>query len=101
MKEYLNSAIGRLRFIGLLEGVSLLVLLGIAMPLKYLANQPDAVKLVGWAHGILFVLFVVLVLLMHFERNWSYKKTALAIAAAFVPFGTFLFDRQLKKEAQH
>ena len=74
MKEYLNSAIGRLRFVGLLEGVSLLVLLGIAMPLKYLANQPDAVKLVGWAHGVLFVLFVVLVLLCILKETGLTKR---------------------------
>ena len=98
MKHLLNSAIGRLRIVGIAEGISLLVLLGIAMPLKYMANIPEAVKVVGWIHGILFVLFITMVLMMHQEKHWTIKKTALAIIASFLPFGTFVFDRQLKKE---
>ena len=53
---------GRLRLIAFLEGLSLLVLLGIAMPLKYLAGQPAAVRYVGMTHGLLFVLYVLLVI---------------------------------------
>lgn len=97
----LESPIGRLRFIGIAEGLSLLVLLGIAMPLKYLANQPEAVKITGWIHGVLFVAFVVAVLLMYHERNWPVKKVALAFIAAFLPFGTFVFDAQLRKEERN
>jgi integral membrane protein len=100
MKELLGSPMGRLRFIGMAEGLSLLVLLGIAMPLKYLANQPEAVKIVGWIHGLLFVAFVAAVLVMYYERNWPFKKVVVAFIAAFLPFGTFVFDAQLKKEEQ-
>ena len=100
MKELLGTPIGRLRLIGIAEGLSLLVLLGIAMPLKYLANQPEAVKITGWIHGVLFVAFVVAVLVMYYERNWPFKKVVLAFIAAFLPFGTFVFDAHLKKEEQ-
>jgi len=100
MKNMLGNPIGRLRLIGIAEGLSLLILLGIAMPLKYMADQPEAVKYTGWIHGILFVGYVVAVLFMFYERNWSFKKVILACLAAFLPFGTFVFDAQLRKEEQ-
>ena len=87
-----------LRRIGFAEGVSLLLLLFVAMPLKYIWDQPEAVKIIGWMHGSLFVLFIILALYTFKRRNWSLKKLAIAFVAAFVPFGTFVFDRRLKKE---
>jgi integral membrane protein len=87
-----------LRFIGIAEGVSLLVLLGIAMPLKYMAGIPEAVKIIGWIHGLLFVLFMAAVLYVYLTRKWPFKKLVFAFVAAFLPFGTFVFDAQLKKE---
>ena len=96
----LQNSIGRLRFIGMLEGISLLVLMGIAMPLKYFAGKPEAVKYVGWAHGLLFVLFMMAVAVAYFQRNWPFRKVIFAFIAAFLPFGTFIFDRQLKKEEE-
>jgi integral membrane protein len=94
----LNNSIARLRFIGIAEGVSLLVLLGIAMPLKYMAGIPEAVKIIGWIHGLLFVLFMAAVLYVYLTRKWPFKKLVFAFVAAFLPFGTFVFDAQLKKE---
>ena len=99
MKKLLESPIGRLRLVGMAEGISLLVLLGIAMPLKYWAGLPEMVKVVGWAHGVLFVAFIAMVLFVYQEKNWPLKKVAFAFIAAFLPFGTFVFDAQLKKEA--
>ena len=94
----LNTSIGRLRIIGILEGISLLVLMGIAMPLKYFAGNPEPVRIVGWMHGILFVLFMLAVLVVYFQRNWPFKKLIFAFLAAFFPFGTFIFDAQLRRE---
>ena len=94
----LSTSIGRLRLIGILEGISLLVLLGIAMPLKYIAGKPEAVKITGWIHGALFILFMLAVMIVYFQRRWPFKKVVLAFIAAFFPFGTFIFDAQLKKE---
>ncbi|MCA9662201.1 MAG: DUF3817 domain-containing protein [Myxococcales bacterium] len=96
----LQTTIGRLRLIGLLEGTSFLVLLGIAMPLKYLAGQPLAVKLVGWAHGALFMLFVLALFHAASDRDWPLKKMAAGFIAAVIPFGTFIFDANLRREAE-
>ncbi|RYZ30280.1 MAG: DUF3817 domain-containing protein [Chitinophagaceae bacterium] len=93
-----TSSIALLRKVGILEGVSLLVLLFIAMPLKYIWDQPGAVKIVGWLHGALFVLFMLLVLRVYDQKGWPFKKLIYAFIAAFLPFGTFVFDRQLKED---
>ena len=98
MQEMLRTSIGRLRLIGMAEGISLLVLFGIAMPLKYIAGKPEAVTVIGWIHGLLFVLFMIAVIIVYDQRNWPFKKLVYAFLAAFLPFGTFIFDKQLKKE---
>jgi integral membrane protein len=94
----LTTAIGRLRVIGFVEGISYLVLMGIAMPLKYLADMPMAVKVTGWAHGVLFVAFSFALLHVFLVHKWSFVKGALAFIAALVPFGTFVLDRHLREE---
>ncbi len=95
MMDLLKNTIGRLRIIGFLEGVSFLVLLFIAMPLKYMANLPLAVKITGMAHGLLFVLYILYVVMAKIEYNWSAKKSVLAFVASLVPFGTFWADAKL------
>jgi integral membrane protein len=95
-----KSSIGLLRKVGFLEGVSLLILLFIAMPLKYIWGEPGAVKIVGWIHGALFVFFMLLVLRVYDQHNWPFKKVILAFIAAFLPFGTFVFDKRLKAEEE-
>jgi integral membrane protein len=92
------TSIAVLRKVGMLEGISLLVLLFIAMPLKYIWGEPIAVKIVGWLHGFLFVLFMLLVLRVYDQKGWPFKKVIYAFIAAFLPFGTFVFDKQLKEE---
>ena len=94
----LSNPIGRLRLIGLIEGISFLVLLGIAMPLKYAAGMPLAVKYVGWAHGGLFLLFLLALGQAAAETDWGFKKIAGAFVASVVPFGTFVLDKQLKQD---
>lgn len=91
----LLTSLGRLRLIGFLEGISLLLLLGVAMPLKYLAGQPTAVRYAGMAHGLLFVLYVLLLIQVAIERRWSFGKVSLALLASVVPFGTFWAERRL------
>lgn len=95
MIHLLKDTLGRLRIIGFLEGISFLVLLFIAMPLKYMAGQPMAVKITGMAHGLLFVLYILYVIMAKVEYNWSIKKTVLALLASLVPFGTFWADVKL------
>lgn len=82
------------RFLGLAEGLSFLLLLLIAMPLKYMAGMPKAVSVVGMAHGVLFIAYVLLAIRVYAEQDWPPRRLALAWAAAVVPFGTFLFDRK-------
>jgi integral membrane protein len=94
----MKTTIGRLRVIGLLEGTSFLILLGIAMPLKYMFGLPFAVKLVGWAHGLLFVLFCVALAQAAVSARWSVLRAASVFVAALLPFGPFLIDGRLKRE---
>jgi integral membrane protein len=86
--------------VGLAEGVSFLVLLGIAMPLKYLLAMPLAVRVVGLLHGVLFVAFVYLVFEAMGSLRWSWKQVGLALVASLLPFGTILLDRKLRREAE-
>jgi integral membrane protein len=94
----LRTSIGRLRVAGWLEGSSLLVLMGIAMPLKYLAGRPRAVEIVGWIHGVLFVVYSLLLLEALLDRKWPLRRAALLFIAAFLPFGTFVVDGRLRRE---
>lgn len=88
----------RFRHIAIAEGISFLLLLLIAMPLKYLADLPQAVRFAGSLHGVLFIAFVVLA----WESRKEYKKTigwfGKALLASVLPFGTFVMDKQWKKE---
>lgn len=84
-----------LRIIAFLEGISLIILLAIAMPLKYYANNPEPVKIIGMAHGILFIFYVINVIYAQLTLSWTYKKTALALIASIIPFGTFYADKKL------
>lgn len=95
MLDFLLNPLARLRAVSILEGLSLLVLLGIAMPLKYLAHEPAAVRVVGMAHGVLFVAYVLLLAQNAFERRWSIGKAGLGLVLSVVPFGAFYAERQL------
>ena len=82
------------RLIALLEGISFLSLLLIAMPLKYWMGIPAAVRLAGSVHGFLFLLYCLLAFLLAGEAKWSRRQHLLAYVAAVLPFGTFIFDRR-------
>jgi integral membrane protein len=90
----------RLRHLGLIEGTSFLILLFVAMPLKYLADRPAAVTWVGWAHGALFLAYVLQLALVFFLQRWPFWRGALLLLAALVPFGPFLLDRRMKEYAR-
>ena len=96
--KWIQSSLGRLRVIGFLEGLSFLVLLGIAMPLKYFAGEPEAVRVVGMAHGVLFLGYVAAVLQATLEHGWKLKITALLLIASLLPFGPFVADAKLLKK---
>ena len=100
MREMMSTPIGRLRMTGIAEGISLLLLLMVAMPLKYFAGKPEAVQVIGWIHGLLFVVFMLAVLVVFLQKKLSFKYAVLAFFAAFLPFGTFIFDGILKKSVR-
>lgn len=76
------------------EGLSLLVLLFIAMPLKYIWNLPQMVKIVGMAHGLLFLLYIVLAIILYYELKWSLKTLGIMMFASVIPFGTFYINKK-------
>jgi integral membrane protein len=92
------SELRRFRLVAFLEGLSFVVLLFVAMPLKYWADLPIAVRIVGMAHGLLFLAFVASLFDVALKRSWSPARWGLAFVSALVPFGTFLFDRSLRRE---
>lgn len=86
-----------LRFMALLEGTSLLVLLFIAMPLKYSYGMPEAVKLVGPIHGALFLMFNAVLFSYAAKGHLSGVKSVLGFVASLVPFGTFVYKAKVLK----
>ncbi len=85
-----------LRILGNIEGVSYLLLLGVAMPLKYAYDMPAAVKITGMAHGVLFVGYCLLLAFCLKRFNWSLKFGVYLFIATLIPFGTFVTDRKLR-----
>ena len=83
---------------GLAEGMSFLLLLGVAMPLKYMAGMPQAVRVMGSLHGALFIAYLATVYFAASTWKWPGAKTAMAVVAAVLPFGPFWFDAKLKRE---
>ena len=89
-----------LRAVGLVEGVSYVLLLGVAMPLKYAAGMPEAVKVVGWAHGVLFVALCVALVYTLAVARWPLGRAGLVFVASLLPFGPFVVDRRMKQYEQ-
>jgi integral membrane protein len=86
------------RKVAFAEGISFLVLLGIAMPLKYFADMPMAVTVVGGLHGILFVGFIALAYMVKEQHNKKFSWLMKAGLASILPFGTFIADKEWKKQ---
>ena len=98
MAKLFQTALGRLRVIGFLEGLSFVVLLGVAMPLKYFAGEPAAVRVVGMAHGVLFLAYVLAVIQAAVEYGWTWKLTAVLLVASLLPFGPFVVDARVLRK---
>jgi integral membrane protein len=87
----------KFRKIGLFEGVSFILLLFIAMPLKYMFGIPEATKIVGMAHGVLFLGYCYFLYICTKEYNWDRGLQVELFIASLLPFGTFITDKKLKK----
>ena len=98
--SFFESTLGKFRLIAILEGISYLLLLGIAMPLKYLAGNMYVIKYMGWAHGVLFILYCIFLLIVWKQYQWKFGKVVLAFIASLLPFGTFILENKLKNEVQ-
>lgn len=96
--SHATTAVQRLRIIGIVEGISFLVLLGIAMPLKYYAGMAYAVTVTGWIHGLLFMAFCIALAQAHEEAKWSLAWSATVLIAALLPFGPLLINKRLRQE---
>ncbi|SEU01843.1 DUF3817 domain-containing protein [Stigmatella erecta] len=92
------SALRALRLIGLLEGLSFLALLFVAMPLKYFLTLPVAVRVAGSVHGLLFLAFASALFRVATERRWPLRRSLAAFGASLIPFGNFVLDRALARE---
>jgi integral membrane protein len=97
--ESLKTPLSRLRVIGLWEGGSFLLLLGVAMPLKYFAGWPVAVRVVGLAHGLLFILYVIAALQAARALRWRIPRTAAVLVASLLPAGPFVIDAKILRQA--
>jgi len=80
------------------EGLSLLLLMGVAMPLKYGMGWEHATQVPGWAHGVLFIAYMGLMGVVGLQAGWAVTRFAVGTVAAFVPFGTFAFEAMLAKD---
>lgn len=95
LEGMLATSLSRLRLVGFLEGMSFLVLVLIAMPLKYFAGEPLAVRYVGMAHGILFLLYLLALVPVALDFRWGWRRVALAVLASLLPAGPFVFDARV------
>jgi integral membrane protein len=89
------------RIVAFLEGVSYILLLFIATPIKYLSGNPEYVKLLGMPHGLLFMLYIIFAFMLKNDMKWTNTQFGLVILAAIIPFGTFYIDRKYLKTANH
>ena len=94
------KSLRQLRLVAFLEGSSFLILLFVAMPLKYLAGIPLAVRVVGSIHGALFLLFLAALYRAARARDWPRRRSFTAFMASILPFGTFVFDASLRREIE-
>ena len=91
------STINIFRIIALLEGISYILLLGIATPVKYFLEEPKFVKLLGMPHGLLFIAYIAFAFLLRKEFAWNNKEFGIILLAPIIPFGTFYIDKKYLK----
>ncbi len=94
---HMLGSLQALRVFALVEAVSYLLLLGIAVPLKHWWNMPMPVRIIGMAHGVLFLLVIWLAIRACFERGWPVRRIAVMLVASIVPVLPFLLDRRVRR----
>lgn len=91
------TALTRFRVVSLIEGISYVVLLAVAMPLKYAAGMPAVVSHAGRIHGALFVLFVLAIASVSADQKWPRRASMTAFIAALLPLGAFWLEREFRR----
>lgn len=91
----MNKNLRIFKKVGILEAISFLLLLFIAMPMKYMMDFPLMVKYVGWAHGVLFIAYIAMLIITADEQKWTFKWVFFGFVAALIPFGPFIFHKRL------
>ena len=86
------------RIVAFFEGVSYILLLFIATPIKYLMDEPKYVKLLGMPHGLLFMAYIVLAVIIGAKLKWDKKIMRMVLLASIIPFGTFYIDKKYLKQ---
>lgn len=94
-----STSLGILRILALVEGISFLAL-GLTMPLKYMYEMPMPNKIVGMAHGFLFISYCIMVFVVNLDKKWSFSKNFWAYLSSLIPFGTFIADAKIFKKEQ-
>lgn len=89
MKELFTTKLGRFKLIASLEGISFLLLVGVAVPLKYIWKEPAMTQNMGMVHGLFFILYVFNIIQNKIELGWATGKTLLALLLSIIPFGSF------------
>ncbi|WP_299764690.1 DUF3817 domain-containing protein [uncultured Dokdonia sp.] len=87
------------RILSFLEGVSYLLILFVTMPLKYIWDNGYPNKVIGMAHGFLFLAYIVMAILMKPERKWDNKTVAIVLLCSIIPFGTFWMDKKYLRDS--
>lgn len=95
---FMLSLFNIFRFVAFLEGLSYILLLFIATPIKYLANDPQYVKMLGMPHGLLFMLYIILAFMLKQENTWFKDNFKMVLLASIIPFGTFYLDHKYLKK---
>lgn len=82
----------------IIEGISYLILLFVAMPFKYFLDIPEPVKYFGWIHGVLFLVYMVILIITSLKYRWSIVRILVYIIGSVLPFVPFILDKKLKQE---
>ena len=94
----IKNTIKQFRSLAFFEGASLILLVFVTTPLKYMYDQPIGTKILGPIHGILFIAYVFYTFVLKDKYNWSWQRTAWLLLASIVPFGTFISDAKILKK---
>ena len=93
----INNKTNHFKIINLLEGISFLALLFVAMPIKYQLGEPMAVTIVGWTHGILFIAYIVSANAVAQQYKWPEKETFKIMIAGMIPFAFLFVNKKLRQ----